>query len=72
MSATIGCVLGSWSCRYAQDFSREEKVVQACVQRVVTDLCVLDITEEGFRLVELAPDVTIDEVRQKTAAPVHA
>lgn len=45
---------------------------KACVQRVVTDLCVLDITEEGFRLVELAPDVTIDEVRQKTAAPVHA
>lgn len=45
---------------------------KACVQRVVTDLCVLDIAEEGFRLVELAPDVTIDEVRQKTAAPVHA
>ena len=28
---------------------------RACVQRVVTDLCVLDITDEGFRLVELAP-----------------
>ncbi|WP_295654029.1 3-oxoacid CoA-transferase subunit B [uncultured Dietzia sp.] len=45
---------------------------RACVQRVVTDLCVLDITDEGFRLVELAPDVTIDEVREKTGAPVHA
>ncbi|MGX1859058.1 3-oxoacid CoA-transferase subunit B [Dietzia sp. NPDC055340] len=45
---------------------------RACVQRVVTDLCVLDITDEGFRLVELAPGVTIDEVREKTGAPVHA
>ena len=45
---------------------------RACVQRVVTGLCVLDITDEGYRLVELAPDVTIDEVREKTGAPVHA
>lgn len=44
---------------------------RGCVQRVVTDLCVLDITPEGFRLVELAPDVTIDEVREKTGAEVH-
>ena len=44
---------------------------KACVQRVVTDLCVLDITDEGFTLVELAPGVTIDEVREKTGAPVH-
>lgn len=45
---------------------------RGCVQRVVTDLCVLDIASEGFRLVELAPDVTIDEVRAKTDAEVHA
>ena len=45
---------------------------RGCVQRVVTDLCVLDIAPEGFRLVELAPDVTIDEVRAKTGAEVHA
>lgn len=45
---------------------------RACVQRVVTDLCVLDITDEGFRLVELAPGVTLEEVRAKTDATVHA
>ena len=44
---------------------------RGCVQRVVTDLCVLDIAPEGFRLVELAPDVTIDEVRAKTGAEVR-
>ena len=45
---------------------------RGCVQRVVTDLCVLDITPEGFRLVELAPDVTLDEIRAKTGAEVVA
>lgn len=44
---------------------------RGCVQRVVTDLCVLDITDKGFQLVELAPGVTIDEVRAKTDAQVH-
>ena len=36
------------------------------VQRIITDLCVLDITEDGLKLVELAPDVTEDEVRKQT------
>jgi 3-oxoacid CoA-transferase subunit B len=40
------------------------------VQRIITDLCVLDVTpaSEGgsLRLVELAPGVTEDEVRDKT------
>ncbi len=43
-----------------------------CVDRIITDLCVLDVTAEGLRLVELAPDVTLDEVRTKTGAPVLA
>jgi len=40
------------------------------VQRIITDLCVLDITPEGLRLVELAPDVTLDEVIEKTGPEV--
>jgi 3-oxoacid CoA-transferase subunit B len=36
------------------------------VQRVITDLGVLDVTDEGLRLVELAPGVTEDEMRTKT------
>lgn len=38
-----------------------------CVRRVVTDLAVLDITEQGFALRERAPGVSIDEIRAKTA-----
>jgi 3-oxoacid CoA-transferase subunit B len=47
---------------------------RAVVSQVITDLCVLDVdrSDETFRLVELAPGVTLDEVRAKTAAPVEA
>jgi 3-oxoacid CoA-transferase subunit B len=40
------------------------------ISRIITDLCVLDITPNGLRLVELAPGVTKDEVIAKTGAPV--
>lgn len=36
------------------------------VDRIITDLCVLDITEDGFKLLELADGVTVDEVISKT------
>ncbi|MEU3299035.1 CoA transferase subunit B [Streptomyces sp. NPDC006678] len=44
---------------------------RACVDRVITDLGVLDVTEEGLVLVETAPGVTSDEIVARTAAPVH-
>ncbi|WP_030690971.1 CoA transferase subunit B [Streptomyces globisporus] len=44
---------------------------KAVVQRVITDLAVVDITEDGFVLAELAPGVTVDEVVAATAAPLR-
>jgi 3-oxoacid CoA-transferase subunit B len=44
---------------------------RACVGRVITDLGVLDVTENGLVLVETAPGVTTEEIRRKTAAPVR-
>lgn len=37
-----------------------------CVKRVVTDLAVLDITPHGFKLLERAPGVGVEEIRSKT------
>jgi len=37
-----------------------------CVKRIVTELAVLDITPEGFLLVERAPGVTVGEIKSKT------
>ncbi|MDE2402732.1 MAG: CoA transferase subunit B [Burkholderiales bacterium] len=58
----------------------EHKLLQNCtlpltglgvVDRIITDLCVLDVGEGGFTCVELAPGVTLEEVRTKTGAHVH-
>jgi 3-oxoacid CoA-transferase subunit B len=38
-----------------------------CVKKVVTELAVLDITSNGFVLIERAPGVTVEEIVSKTA-----
>ena len=40
----------------------------AVVHRVITDLCVLDVTPNGLKLIECAPSVTWEEIEAKTAA----
>ncbi|MCW7541819.1 CoA transferase subunit B [Aquabacterium sp. A7-Y] len=58
----------------------EHKLLKQCslpltgvgvVNRVITELGVLDVTPQGFRCIELAPGVTPDEIRQKTGAEVE-
>jgi 3-oxoacid CoA-transferase subunit B len=55
------------------------KIVEECtlpytglgvVQRIITDHAVLDVTREGLVLREVAPGVTVEEVREKTGPPV--
>jgi 3-oxoacid CoA-transferase subunit B len=42
-----------------------------CVDRVITDLGVLDVTDEGLTLVETAPGVSADDIVRDTAAPIR-
>ena len=57
----------------------EHKILKQCtlpltgagvVNRIITDLGVLDVTPKGLKLVELAPGVTLDEIAATTGAPV--
>jgi 3-oxoacid CoA-transferase subunit B len=36
------------------------------VDRIITDLCVIDVTGQGLKVVELAPGVTKEEIAEKT------
>ena len=56
------------------------KIVEECslpytglgvVQRIITDLAVIDVTETGLVLRELAPDVTLEQVRARTEPPLR-
>jgi 3-oxoacid CoA-transferase subunit B len=63
-----------------KDGSTDLKVIPNCtlpltgvgvVDRIITDLCVLDVTPEGLKLVELAPGLTRKQVQERTGAPIH-
>ena len=63
-----------------KDGSTDLKIIPKCtlpltgvgvVNRIITDLCVLDVGAEGLKLVELAPGVTREQLQERTGAAIH-
>ena len=38
-----------------------------CVKKIVTEIAVLDITDNGFKLIERAPGISVEEIKSKTS-----
>lgn len=50
----------------------DEPTARAVVRRIITELCVIDLTDEGLVVREVAPGVSAREVQTRTQAPLWA
>jgi len=43
-----------------------------CVKKIVTELAVIEVTPDGFKLLERAPGISVDEIKFKTEGKLIA
>jgi 3-oxoacid CoA-transferase subunit B len=62
------------------DKSGAPKILERCtlpltgkqvVNRIITEMAVIDVTKNGFQLIEIAPDTTVEAVQKATGAPLE-
>ena len=41
---------------------------QTCVTKIITEMCVIDVTDKGLELVEINPEFTVEQVQEATEA----
>ncbi len=42
----------------------------SCVDLIITEMGVIEVTEQGFKLIEINPEYTVDQVKEATGAPL--
>ena len=42
-----------------------------CVNKIITEMCVLEVTDKGLLMTEINPEFTVEQVQAATAAPHH-
>ena len=40
-----------------------------CVNKIITEMCVFEVTENGLLMTEINPEFTVDQIKEATAAP---
>ena len=41
-----------------------------CVNKIITEMCVLEVTDKGLLMTEINPEFTVEQVQAATAAPI--
>ena len=41
-----------------------------CVNKIITEMCVLEVTDNGLLMTEINPEFTVEQVQAATAAPI--
>ena len=63
-----------------KDGTEDLKILQKCtlpltgvgvVDRIITDLAVIDVTPQGLKVIEMAPGVTMESLQARTGAKLH-
>ena len=57
-----------WTCPDGRDVYKRQ--ASHCVNKIITEMCVLEVTDKGLLMTEINPEFTVEQVQAATAAPI--